>query len=360
MKSKEKINININTDDHASNDYLFAWSEFNCRPNKSSFHGYFLVEKFYEYINSLDFIEINSFIDFIPSEEQPLINQRYFGLIDTDIYLTFTHLDKEHENTTIGEVSFFYTTQKSEKILEILEKLSSITLLQDEIDETEDNKQNLFLINFSQTGFELEELELDKTHEDIEFFYESETLKKAKKAIKTINSEKKGITILVGERGCGKTNLLSYLSKKSEKKFLFLPCNSLENTLSNPEFRKFIKINKNSVLVIDDAELYFSQMYSKSTFFTNNLLQLVEGLHSDSLSLNIILSLNCNLQEVDKTLIESNQISNIIEIGKLGIEKIEELCEYLDKKNKTKYPSKLIDVLKNTKSQTNKNEFGFN
>lgn len=360
MKSKDKLNININTDDHISNDYLYVWDELNCRPNKSSFHGYFLPDTFYEYINSMDFVEINSFIDMIPSEEQALINQKYFGVIDSDIYLTFTHLDKEHENTTIGEVSFFYTSKRSEKIQEILEKLNSITLLQDEMIEIEGTKQNLFIINLTQNGFELESLDLNRNHEDIEFYYENETLKKIKKSIKSINSETKGISIILGERGCGKTNLLSYFSTKSDKKFLFLPSNAIESTLGNPEFRRFLKGHKNSVLVIDDAELHFSQMYSKSTFFTNNLLQLVEGLYSDSLSLNVILSLNCLLLEIDKTITESNQISNIIEVGKLSVEKIEELCEFLDKKNKIKVPTKLVEVLKNTKSQINKTEFGFN
>ena len=354
---KNSLNINIVNDDYAQNDYLYTWSDLNIRPSKTTILGYFKPDPFLKYLESFDVSQISEFTDVIPNEEVSITNQKNFICLDNDIYLTYTHLDKEHEESIISDVTIFYSLTVKDKIEKFVDSLTKITLFSEETTEQEVSK-NLSILNFGQNGFELEYFENNKEFEDIEYYYENEVLKSIKKVIKSLKKEKKGLTILCGERGCGKTNLLSYVSSKTDKNFIFIPCNTLESSLVNPDFRKFLKVNKNSVLIIDDAELYFSQMFSKSNLSSLNLLQLIEGIHSDTLNVNIILSLNCDKSEVDKTILESNEIIDIIEVGKLSVSKIEELYQFLDKKCKIKSPTKLVDVIKN-KCKLSVNELGF-
>lgn len=357
-KNNNILNFNVEKDDHNVNDYIFCWSEFGYRPSKTTIHGYFKTEGFLNYLKELNITEISEFTDVIPNEEVSIINQKNFISINNELYLTYTHLDKEHEDSLISDVSIFHINSQKEKVDEIVNSLSNLIIASEE-ESVETKKNNLSMVNLNQNGFELEDIEIEKDFEDIEFFYEDSVLKRIKKVIKTISNEKKGLTILTGERGCGKTNLISYMTKKINKDFIYIPCNLIENTINNTEFRKFLKINKGCVLIIDDAEIYFSQMFSKSTSYTNNLLQLIEGVYSDSLKLNIILSLNCQTSEMDKILLESNEILDVIEVGKLNLKKIEELCEYLGQKSKFKSPSKLTEILKNKAYRPMSNELGF-
>lgn len=348
-----KMNINIEKDDHNLNDYLIAWSELNSRPNKTTFHGFFEIEKFKNFLTEINFIEVTNFVDYIPSEETPVINEKHFGSIEYEIYLTFTYLDKNHDDGMVSDISFFYNNNKKQKVEEFLYLLSEISQKEElEIGE-EISKENLFILNLSQNGFELESLKTKNDFEDIEYYYEDDVLKKIKKVVKSIKKEVKGLTIISGERGLGKTTLLNFISSKLDKKCIFIPCNLIENSINNYEFRRFLKQNANSVILLDDIELYLSQIYSKSNLFTNNLLQLVDGLQADSLNLNIVISLNCNVSEIDKTVLDSSSILDIIEVKKLSNEKFEELSDYLGKNKSVKSN---ISPLKNNKGKA---ELGF-
>lgn len=358
MKNINKINITIDKDDSNVNDYLIAWSELNNRPNKTTFHGFFETDKFKKFLDGFEFQEVNNFTDYIPNEETPVVNQRCFGIIEEDIYLAFTSLDKNHEDGMVTDINFFFNNNKKQKVEEILENLYELSNKEEtELDE-ELVKENIFILHLSQNGFELETLKTRSDFEDIEYYYEDDILKKVKKTAKLIKKENKGLTIISGERGCGKTNLLSFISSKVDKKCIFIPCNLIENSINNCEFRRFLKQYPDSIILLDDIELYLSQIYSKSNLFTNNLLQLVDGLQSDSLNLNIILSMNCNLSEIDKTVLESNSIIDIIEVCKLSEEKLQELSEFLGKEGSLKSDTSLNNVLKGKKKKKT-TELGF-
>jgi SpoVK/Ycf46/Vps4 family AAA+-type ATPase len=362
MKSNIKVNLNINKDDENLNDYLYTWSELGTRPSKTSIHGFFDSEKFLKYIeDNFDKFEISNFTDIIPNDDISIINQRTFLNFQNGIFLTYTHLDKIHEQSLITDLSIFYTRPSEEKVDEIVNQISSLSI--QNVDEEEDlqdtTKSDLNILDYGQNGFELEKLNDTENYENIEYFFEDSILKDTKRIIKSINKSKSGLTILCGERGCGKTTLLSYIASNSKKNKIFIPCTLIENSINNFEFRKFLKKNKNVILLLDDVELYFSKIYSKSNSYTNNLLQLVDGISAKDLDINIILSLNCSIEEIDKNLLESNSLLDIIEVGKLSENKGKELCEFLDHKSCLKGKNKIIDFLKNRVSKSTNVELGF-
>jgi hypothetical protein len=361
MKSSNKINLNINSDDENLNDFLYSWSEFGVRPSKISLHGIFDSGKFLNYLETLTFTQITNSTDFVTTDDVPIINQKVLINLNvngfTDTFLTYTHLDKIHEKSLISDVSIFYTGSSKEKVEKIVEDISELSIQSDEPTELVDTKVNL--LSLGQNGFELEKHFISKDFEDIEYYYEDTVIKKVKKILKSINKDKTGLTIFCGERGCGKTTLLSYISSKLDKNVIFIPCNLIETSINNFEFRIFLKQNPNSVIILDDVELYFSQLYAKSTFFTNNLLQLIDGFYSSELNLNIILSLNCDSSDIDKNLFESNCLIDLVEVGKLSLKKVNELCDYLDKKNKFDVDTKLIDIIRKPIVKSTDVELGF-
>ena len=134
----------------------------------------------------------------------------------------------------------------------------------------------------------------------------------------------------------------------------------IETTINNSDFRNFVKRYKNSVIIIDDSEIYFSESYTKSNIFTNNLLQLVDGFQSDDLGLNVILILNTdNIDEIDHTLLDCNNLVDLIEVSRLNKEKVDELFNHLGKKNKIKNSARLVDVLKKRNFVSEQREIGF-
>jgi AAA+ ATPase superfamily predicted ATPase len=198
-------------------------------------------------------------------------------------------------------------------------------------------------------------------YENIEYYFNDDIIKKANKISKSLKKTNKGLTIIHGERGVGKTTLVNYIVSNIDKIVIFIPCTMIESTINNPDFRNFIKRYKNSVIVLDDSELYFGELYSKSNIFTNNLLQLVDGFQSDDLDLNIITVLNVDdIDDVDHILFDSNNLIDIVEIGKLKKEKAQELNKFLGSKVKIKNDVKLVDVLKKRNFKVETGEIGFN
>lgn len=358
MKNSNKLSLNINKDEDNINYFLYCFAEMSNKPSRVNFMGYFEPQKFENYLESLNPVRISCSVDIIPTEDVSLINRKNFIQLENAIYLVYTHIDEIHDESLISELCILYDISKETRVKQILEEIQKFLISSNE-QESILTETNLKVLGIGPNGFEFENLNINKDFEDIEYFYEEDVLKKVKKVTKLINSQQKGLTIICGERGCGKTNLLSYISTKLDKNAIFIPCNLIENSINNPEFKKLLSENKDSVLILDDVELYFSEMYSKSTFFTNNLLQLIEGIHSDLFNINIIVSLNCEIIDIDKKLTESNTLLDLIEVSKISVDKAKELCEFLDKKLEIVQDVRIIDILKGKKSKINSNELGF-
>jgi hypothetical protein len=135
----------------------------------------------------------------------------------------------------------------------------------------------------------------------------------------------------------------------------------MDLSISNSEFTTFLKKNKDVILILDDAEIFLTEsLYSKSNIFANNLIQLVDGLDSDELNLQIITIMNCDSEDdIDSHLFDTNNLLSIIEFEYLEKNKISELNKLLGRKSKPKQDSRLIDVLQNKSSLKEKNQIGF-
>jgi hypothetical protein len=153
---------------------------------------------------------------------------------------------------------------------------------------------------------------------------------------KKLKTDKKGLVLLHGEPGTGKTFYIRYLLQclaKTKKKVLYFPPSMVE-AVTDPTFFNFITNwtmdnGKNSVLLIEDAEpLLMSREQTRNMGITN-LLNLTDGILNDILSIQIIATFNTSLQELDKALLRPERLIARKEFKKLTIESAKKLSEII-------------------------------
>lgn len=358
MKNPNKnllnINLNINKDDNELNDFLYSWDIFGKRPNKLVIHNNYSGSLFIELMNKYSMKE-NQVLEIIPSEEQMIMNEKIFASIQDEIYVSYIILDKNTDFSIVSEVTFFYASnQVFEKIQTIVEQLNSCLL-----DFSEDKSNNLNTVISSQTGLDIESIDSEFDQECFDLFYSKQNSKQINKLIKEVKKSTKGFSILYGERGTGKTSSIKYLASKLDRIVIFIPNNLVDSTINNSDFRKFLKRYHKPIIVLDDCEMLLSEFFNKSNITSNNLLQMVDGLLSDSIQANIITIFNVDSEnDIDHTLLDCNNLIKTIKFEYLSTDEANELSEYLGHKRKYKNKSKLIDIIKNRDNST-EFEIGF-
>lgn len=342
---KTKINININKDDSELNDFLYCWGKFNTRPNKIIIYNSYSRQLFSEVISEY-MKEKNVFTEVIPTEESLIINDKMLVKINEDFYISYLIVDRMNEDSAIHDIVFYFKNYDSELELvnELIDKLDGC-LLDYKIEES---CIKLNTLTLSQSGLDIESIDFnDIDTEDIELYYSKDTLKEVNQLIKNIKKSKKGLSVFYGPRGTGKTSMLKYLSEKVEKMVLFVPNNMMDNTINNPEFRKFLRKHHNPLLVIDDCEVVFSELFTRSNIFSSNLLQLIDGPLSDTLSLNVLLIFNFeSVDEIDHSILECNSLLDVVEFDMLDEDQANDLANAIGSKKKYKTKTKLVDIMK--------------
>lgn len=356
MSKKMNLNININRDDVNANDYLYVWSEFGQRPNRISLYNHYEPETFLSLLSIADKTDSSTNTDIIPTGQDYLVNEKVLVRLDENTFVSYSQLDKLTDSKIIGDVSFYFNSKAD--IQSIIEKISEAEMNYQDID----SQERFNSIILTPEGLSIESISLLETdYDNIDLYYNESVVKASKKTIKKIKNSSKGLTLIFGQRGTGKTNLINYIVSSLDKMVIFIPSTMIEHTINNPDFINLVRRYQNSIIVIDDCESLFTDIYRKSTLFVNNLLQLIDGYQSDIFSLNFILAFNIDYGELyDKSLSDCNNLISQIDLDELESRKVEELCEHLKYKNKSKGSAKVGDIIHKRNNSDNKSELGFN
>jgi SpoVK/Ycf46/Vps4 family AAA+-type ATPase len=189
--------------------------------------------------------------------------------------------------------------------------------------------QEINLIVQNKLGMELKAMEIKRTKLDINLFYEDAFKETDDIITKRLNQKNdKGIVLLHGLPGTGKTTYLRYLIGKIKKRVLFLSPNVAGN-LMNPDFIELLISNPNSVLIIEDAENIIMDRKYESSSSVSNLLNISDGLLADFLNVQIICTFNNSLAMVDSALMRKGRLIAKHEFGKLNAEKAQRLSKHL-------------------------------
>jgi ATPase family associated with various cellular activities (AAA) len=185
------------------------------------------------------------------------------------------------------------------------------------------------IITLSREGLELKQLDIKPTILDIGMYY-NDDFKEVDTIIRDrLNQQNdKGIILLHGLPGTGKTTYLRHLIGGLKKKVLFVSP-SVAGNLMNPEFIDLLIDNPNAVLIIEDAENIMMDRKYHSDSSVSNLLNLSDGLLSDCLSVQIICTFNSSLNMIDNALMRKGRLIARYEFGKLEKGKAQLLSQHL-------------------------------
>ena len=209
-----------------------------------------------------------------------------------------------------------------------------------------EKKQDAELNIIMQTsyGLELKAIPITETDLDISLYY-NDDFKPVDILIRERLSQSldKGIVLLHGLPGTGKTTYLRYLIGQLNKKVLFMSPAVAAN-LTNPEFIELLLDNPNSILVIEDAEnIIMDRKFSQNSSVAN-LLNIGDGLLSDCLSVQIICTFNNALASVDTALMRKGRLIARYEFSKLGINKAQALSNHLGFNRLVNEPMTLAEI----------------
>lgn len=175
---------------------------------------------------------------------------------------------------------------------------------------------------------ELRGMEIKRTRLDVGLFY-GEDFKAVDELVrKRLNKKKdKGIVLLHGLPGTGKTTYLRHLIGKIQKRVLFISP-SLAANLMHPDFIQLLTSNPDSVLVIEDAENVIMDRKLSSASSVSNLLNISDGLLADFLNVQLICTFNSSLTLIDSALLRKGRLIAKHEFGKLNIAQAQRLSEH--------------------------------
>jgi hypothetical protein len=341
------MNINITSEDPLVNEFLEIFEVLKKRPNKFLVHDIFLTTEFNQYLTKFDLKGSNFITELINNGESVVTNRKAFHQLQDNLWISYLEVDIDSEESTVGEITFYYDTKESESIIyELLENLQSLE------DATDIDLQESKVNYLSQINNSLQIININLENTSVSGYHNKDITKQINKLIKKINKSSKGISVFCGERGLGKTFATKFVCQEVDRISIFIPFNLIDHTINNPEFRNLISSDKKYLLIIDDCEFLYS--FGKNNNFSGNILQLIDGFLSDQINLQILLVWNLDQEDIDDNILNSNNILDIIQFEYLDVKVANSLSEDLELKQTFTEPLKLVDVMRGSKLNKNK------
>jgi len=153
----------------------------------------------------------------------------------------------------------------------------------------------------------------------------------------------KGIVLLHGNPGTGKTSYIRYLITLLRKEVIFLPPD-LAHSITGPGLMSVMISNPNSILVIEDAENIVMDRNADGNSPVSALLNVADGLLSDCLNIQIICSFNTDITKIDNALLRKGRLIAKYEFKALETEKARHLANKLAPSVIINKPTPLCDI----------------
>ncbi len=206
------------------------------------------------------------------------------------------------------------------------------------------NKAFITLLIKTNSGFDTKSLEITKPNLCIRDNY-NDDFKDVHNTIQSrlVKPNDKGIVLLHGIPGTGKTSYIRYLISSIKKKVVFLPPN-MANAITNPDLISVLTDNPNSIFVIEDAENIVVDRERDGNSPVSTLLNISDGLLSDCLSIQIICSFNTDLSRVDPALMRKGRLIAKYEFKELETDKARSLSEKLGFNTQIDSPMTLTSI----------------
>ena len=190
---------------------------------------------------------------------------------------------------------------------------------------------------FSSVSIDIE----DVAELDLEMNYGAGFAEKSKAILLSLQTGKKGLFLIHGKMGSGKTSFIRYLiSRISNKRVIFIPP-YFTDFLSSPEFLPTLVSDsgaKNSILIIEDAEkvVISREDDSSASNSISSLLNLSDGILGNIANCQIICTFNTRVENIDSALLRKGRLIAEVNINALSALDSQRLVDKLAAEGKIK------------------------
>lgn len=206
------------------------------------------------------------------------------------------------------------------------------------------HRKLISLVVFGKDGFDTVDQSIGSSKLSINDNYNDDFAPIHQTILKRLSKKNdKGIVLLHGKPGTGKTSYIRHLITKVNKKVFFLPPH-MAASITNPDLISLLLEHPNSIFVIEDAEDIVIDRRQKGGSAVSSLLNLSDGLLSDCLNIQIICSFNTDLSKVDSALMRKGRLIASYEFRELDAEKAKQLSAKLGFQSAISKPTTLTDI----------------
>ena len=214
------------------------------------------------------------------------------------------------------------------------------------------NEPKVFLLNQEYGDFVFTKFSVSiPTSFDLELNYGKEFINVNKKMIASLNENHSGLYMLHGPPGTGKSTYIKYLASAINKDVIFFPT-TMVGDLTNPSIVNLLTKKQNCVLILEDAEKAITKReFNSDSSLVSTLLNMTDGILGDVLKLNVIVTYNCDRQEIDEALLRRGRLKAEHSFNKLSMENINKLVKKLKLNMQVKEEMTLADIFNYKKDE---------
>lgn len=286
-------------------------------------------------------------------------DENFFIAVDIDLQHEWEDDHEIYEDGKYKVIDLYYDTADPDACAKCVDSMNKHTTVNN------DSSSKITVVLKTTSGFNFKEHRIDPLSVDIDKMYNDSFKPVHSHIVDSLQNNSKGVVMLHGKAGTGKTNYIKHLTTLvPNKRFIFIPVSVIPH-LTDPSFLGQLIDNKGCILVLEDCENYLKDRNTTGeNSVVSTILNLSDGILSDVLGIQIICTFNANLRKIDEALLRKGRLIDEYDFDSLDVDKAQNIMDDLKVDYKVTQPMTLAEIY-NVKDESHRSEvksgkIGFN